>query len=746
MAIPVPSLAWETFYTPKAGHTLEEYEDRFAGDPASGRFAVADGASESAFAGQWARNLVDAYIRAPESWLPDARKRLRSELKSQKTELPWHAEAKFEEGAFSSLLGVAFEEGQWHAEAIGDSCLFQVCNDCLRRGFPIRRSSDFTNQPQLVKSRATRVGGPRTKRVNLSGDCRPGDVFFLMTDALAAWFLKEFEERRQPWKQLGAIQTQEEFAAWVEARRTSGELRNDDVTMVVIRAVTASPPQGLAQITAAVQAASQSSPAPPAEQPPPAAITPGAPLVKQTAGLDAAPPVPGLISGPSSSPISIADAFAPVPCPGPPGAAAQHASTPATLNGGGQVMGDPKSLVPAAAVEPKSSRSPLAALAILLILLTTIYGTALLVNRATKQSVVTGGASGPPATKGPRPQPLAEQPPSTEQPKRPDPSPEEKPVKTEPTPPKQSLPSASREQKFAQEFGLAMMLRCSFGPTGLKASASPSESTVQSEAKKPPSSADKRDSAPREAIKSSHSARRKSESADNPIDWLLARELDLENALKDSPSGVEKEEKAALFEEARTSLQEVRKEMRRFCFEDALPKRAKKGDSFLLRRKPEEHPDEYELHFSVVNRRGQNLNDNLWGSQLLVSLVDARQDHSVSLTFGRKSEGGSPWPAINDITIPKRYTERNEEKQEKGKKIGYTTYVVIKLRVKAAGSIRVVNSVGTDGKEETLEILNLPERRLEKLQIKEFAPQIQDRALEVTLVVIPSTPTAKGRQ
>ena len=48
-------LQWQSLSLPKRGHSPEEYEDALAGDPRSGRFAVADGASESSFAGLWAR-------------------------------------------------------------------------------------------------------------------------------------------------------------------------------------------------------------------------------------------------------------------------------------------------------------------------------------------------------------------------------------------------------------------------------------------------------------------------------------------------------------------------------------------------------------------------------------------------------------------------------------------------------------------------------------------------------------------
>jgi hypothetical protein len=236
MPTALPSLAWRTFYTPKSSQSLNEYEDAFAGDPERGRFAIADGATESVFAGSWARILVDAYVRTPGSWslwLPSARRRWRSELEEESSQMAWYVETKFAEGAFAALLGVSFVGDQWHAEAIGDSCLFQVRDDSLRRGFPIH----FANRPNLLGSRARAVTQLATKRVHLTGDWRQGDVFFLMTDALAEWFLRKFECRGQPWKELQALAA-DEFNEWIGKLRQAKELRNDDVTLVLIESQT----------------------------------------------------------------------------------------------------------------------------------------------------------------------------------------------------------------------------------------------------------------------------------------------------------------------------------------------------------------------------------------------------------------------------------------------------------------------------------------------------------------------------
>jgi len=60
----------------------------------------------------------------------------------------------------------------------------------------------------------------------------PGDRFLLLTDALAAYFLQEFEAKRRPWDDLPL--TDAALADFIKTRRDKGSLKNDDVTLVEI--------------------------------------------------------------------------------------------------------------------------------------------------------------------------------------------------------------------------------------------------------------------------------------------------------------------------------------------------------------------------------------------------------------------------------------------------------------------------------------------------------------------------------
>lgn len=59
------SIRWQGFGVPKRGHSAEEYEDAYAAALQVGRFAVADGASESSFASLWASCLSRASFILP---------------------------------------------------------------------------------------------------------------------------------------------------------------------------------------------------------------------------------------------------------------------------------------------------------------------------------------------------------------------------------------------------------------------------------------------------------------------------------------------------------------------------------------------------------------------------------------------------------------------------------------------------------------------------------------------------------
>jgi hypothetical protein len=237
------ALSWQVLRQPKHGHSVEEYEDAWAADESSGRFAVADGASESAFAALWARLLTEEFVAASPSsdsseWLNRSRDRWLADVMT--LDLAWYAEMKREEGAFATFLGISLrppnEEnpGTWLAVAVGDSCLMHVRQGRLLCTFPLKRSTDFANVPKLIGSRDSYA----PPLVETTGTLVNGDRLFLITDALAKWFLQAHENGGCPWNAvdevLSAAQPEPAFAEWIEELRDGRELQNDDVTLVAV--------------------------------------------------------------------------------------------------------------------------------------------------------------------------------------------------------------------------------------------------------------------------------------------------------------------------------------------------------------------------------------------------------------------------------------------------------------------------------------------------------------------------------
>jgi hypothetical protein len=246
MPAPVAALGYRPLRVPRRGHPAEECQDAVAGAVDRSRFAVADGASESAEAGLWARLLVEDFVAAPArhlawaNWLPPLQDRWAAAVAALPAgdTLPWYLEERSRKGAFATFLGVVVEDSLWHALAVGDSCLFQLRGGALLRSFPVQRADEFGSTPWLIGSRPPGAEVALKHGQRAQGEWQAGDRLWLMTDALAQWFLRQAEEGGRPWEALGQVLAEAEpdaaFAAWVGVTRSLGQLRNDDVTLAAV--------------------------------------------------------------------------------------------------------------------------------------------------------------------------------------------------------------------------------------------------------------------------------------------------------------------------------------------------------------------------------------------------------------------------------------------------------------------------------------------------------------------------------
>jgi len=264
------SAAFRTFWLPRRGNSPEEYEDAFTADEGAGRYALADGATESPFARQWAEMLVEDFVqddRDPTEWaasLSPLQCRFDDDLRART--LPWYGEAQREQGAFATLLGVVVTTVgktalRWKAIAVGDCCLFHTRRAKLVRAFPLERADQFSNVPDLVSSRPSPEPSWEKRVVQTEGAAHRGDRLWMMSDALARWCLLQREAGANPFKEMQSLlranrpriwprlarfwprsepgscpapPPQERFASWIEELRDKRGQNNDDITLVTI--------------------------------------------------------------------------------------------------------------------------------------------------------------------------------------------------------------------------------------------------------------------------------------------------------------------------------------------------------------------------------------------------------------------------------------------------------------------------------------------------------------------------------
>lgn len=259
----------KSFWVPKRGNSSQEYEDAFwvgsAGasegelDQSILRLSLADGASESLLASRWARLLVScfgkidsaattasgfmaAYRHAATQW-DEELAGYKADREARGAPIQWYEEPGLAKGAYATILAVEFggdpEGGSpaWTASSLGDSCIFQVRDESLCSSFPMSDASAFSFQPPLLPSRQADEAVLLRHVCLTAGDWQPGDSFYLATDALAAWFLREIEQDGCPWEALRDLDTSDallDFPDWVDQQRDQGRMQNDDTTLLRI--------------------------------------------------------------------------------------------------------------------------------------------------------------------------------------------------------------------------------------------------------------------------------------------------------------------------------------------------------------------------------------------------------------------------------------------------------------------------------------------------------------------------------
>lgn len=232
------------YITSKKSELYSDCADSYAVNTEFHKFAISDGVSKSYFPKIWSDKLVHQYV-SKKDWKDDeftaeSQKEWQSKINEivSQPETKWFTKAQYDrkDSALATFVGLQFleEQGKWIAQALGDSFLFFVAKDTLKIEKQLSSKQEpikFDNFPDYLSSIGDSHKGEKN---SVKGEKMKEGTFFLMTDALAEWFLKDTEMAID---KLSHIHNQEQFLVTIEDERTAGRLYDDDSALLIINLV-----------------------------------------------------------------------------------------------------------------------------------------------------------------------------------------------------------------------------------------------------------------------------------------------------------------------------------------------------------------------------------------------------------------------------------------------------------------------------------------------------------------------------
>ncbi|HEX8145167.1 MAG TPA: hypothetical protein VF553_21555 [Pyrinomonadaceae bacterium] len=233
----------------KSGQAFSDCEDAIGINGEAFRYAVADGATEAFDAQNWARRLAQQWAQENmgaaltledfRAWVEGHGKCLHDSWSGLR--LAWYAEEKSRGGSYAAFVGIQFSlDGptpSWQAIALGDSCLIHCRGQNVLRSLPLSDYRSFNTAPVLVPSLGSLQGPALAEAVISRGGVEAGDVFLLLSDAAAAWYLmlwENLDSRRAELEALLAASSHDELLRFIEAERLSNRMKDDDVAILRI--------------------------------------------------------------------------------------------------------------------------------------------------------------------------------------------------------------------------------------------------------------------------------------------------------------------------------------------------------------------------------------------------------------------------------------------------------------------------------------------------------------------------------
>jgi hypothetical protein len=231
-----------SFNFSKAGNRSEETEDALSFNLEKLKFAIADGASDSIFSGQWASSLSNEFVNFGGDdkikndigqFIRDSRKVWYESINWKG--LKWNVKNKAVRGAYSTFLGMRREDGSMEnftVHAIGDSCIF-IFEEGMMKSFPLNSPDQFGIHPSLVWSGYgfPLNNKPFDQKLNIKTEkfkVKKGSEIILATDAMSKFIMETGEDS------FGVLWDHYDDRKFFDDSRNGNIIKNDDLSAILI--------------------------------------------------------------------------------------------------------------------------------------------------------------------------------------------------------------------------------------------------------------------------------------------------------------------------------------------------------------------------------------------------------------------------------------------------------------------------------------------------------------------------------
>jgi len=230
------------FITSKKSELYSDCADNYAINIEHNKFSISDGVSKSFFPKIWSDILVNKYVNQKvwkdnNEFIVESQKEWQSKIDEivNHPETKWFTKSQYnrKDPALATFVGLQFLESdqKWIAHALGDSFLFFIPKSSTEIETQLSSKSEpivFDNFPDYFSSITIH---PQKGKVKIKERPIIEGTFYLMTDALAEWFIKDTEQAVQ---KLKNIQNQEQFIVTIEDERNTNRLNDDDCAILII--------------------------------------------------------------------------------------------------------------------------------------------------------------------------------------------------------------------------------------------------------------------------------------------------------------------------------------------------------------------------------------------------------------------------------------------------------------------------------------------------------------------------------